>query len=135
MSSTTEQSNLDIVKGAYDAFARGAIDEVTAVMSEDIEWFEAEGGPYGGAYHGPQEVVENVFVPLGTEWEGFTVEPDRFVVDGDTVVAMGTYTGTYAETGKSFEAPFAHAIDLDDGTIVRFQQYVDTVLHSEPLAE
>jgi hypothetical protein len=134
MSSTAKQSNLDIVKGAYDAFARGTIDEVTAVMAEDIEWVEAEGGPNGGVYHGPEEVVENVFVPLGTEWEGFTVDVERYVADGDTVVALGTYSGSYAETGKGFEAAFAHAIDLEDGMIVRFQQYTDTALHNEPLA-
>lgn len=128
-----QQSTLDIVKGAYDAFRRGAIDEVTAIMADDIEWVEAEGGPYGGVYNGPDAVVEGVFQPLGGKWEEFVVEPERFVDGGDTVVAMGTYRGTYAETGKHFEAPFAHAWDLEDGTVVRFQQYVDTALHNEPL--
>lgn len=135
MSSTDQRTNLGIVKEAYDAFGRGAIDEVMAIMDDDIEWIEAEGGPYGGVYHGPEQVLENVFAPLGEEWEEFVVEPERFVEDDDTVVAMGTYRGTYAKTGKSFEAPFAHAMDLEDGSIVRFQQYVDTVLHNEPLDE
>jgi hypothetical protein len=135
MSSTDPQSNLAVVKAVYDAFSRGAIDEVMTSMADDIEWIEAEGAPYGGVYHGPEEVLENVFVPLGEKWEGFAPTPERFVADGDTVVAMGTYRGTYVETGKEFEAPFAHAFDLDDGTIVRFQQYVDTVLHNEPLTE
>lgn len=128
------QSNLESVKEAYDALARGAVDDVTAMMAEDIEWVEAEGGPYGGTYRGPDEVVEEVLAPLGGEWDEFVVEPERFVEGGDTVVAMGTYNGTYAETGKSFEAPFAHVWDFDDGTVVRFQQYVDTALHNEPLS-
>lgn len=45
------------------------------------------------------------------------------------------YRGTYAKTGESFEAPFAHSIDLEDGNIVRFQQYVDTAVLNEPLTE
>lgn len=131
MSSTSQQTNLETVKAAYDAFGRGAIEEVLAAMDEEIEWVEAEGGPYGGTYRGPQQILENVFAPLGGEWDPFVVEPERFVEDGDTVVAMGTYSGTYAETGRSFEAPFAHAFDLEGGTIVRFQQYVDTALLNE----
>lgn len=135
MSSTSQSTNLETVKAVYEAFGRGAIEEVLAAMEGDVEWIEAEGGPYGGVYHGPEEVLANVFGPLGGKWDPFVVEPERFVADGDTVVAMGTYSGTYAETGRSFEAPFAHAIDLEEGSIVRFQQYVDTVLHNEPLEE
>ncbi|WP_435076779.1 nuclear transport factor 2 family protein [Halococcus sp. AFM35] len=133
MSSTSQQSNLEIVKEAYDAFARGAIDDVMAIMDTDIEWVEAEGAPYGGVYHGPEQVLENVFAMLAEEWDEYVVEPERFVEDGDTVVALGTEYGTYAETGKRFEAPFAHAVDLEDGTMVRFQQYVDTAVLNEPL--
>lgn len=135
MSSTSQQSNLAVVKEAYDAFGRGAIDEVMASMDEDIEWVDAEGGPYGGVFHGPEQVLESVFTPLAEEWEEYAVEPERFVEDGDTVVAMGTEHGIYAKTGKSFEAPFAHAVDLEDGAMVRFQQYFDTVLANETLAE
>lgn len=134
MSSETRQSNLELVREGYDAFGRGAIDEVMAIMDETIEWFEAEGGPYGGTYHGPDQVLANVFGPLGEEWTEFSVEPERFVEDGNTIVAMGTYRGTFAKTNKSVEAPFAHALDLEDGKIVRFQQYVDTALLNEPLA-
>lgn len=135
MSSTGKQSNLDIAKRADDAFRRGAVDEVMQIMHEDVEWIEAEGGPYGGTYHGHDEVMTNVFAPLGGEWETFAAEPDRFVEDDDTVAAMGTYSGTHAKTGKHFEAPFAHAMDLEDGRIVRFEQYVDTVRMNEAAAE
>lgn len=126
-------SNLEIIQGTYDSFAKGDVEAVLATFADDITWVEAEGGPYGGAYHGPNEVVANVFGPLGEEWDEFRVEPERFVDGGDTIVATGTYTGTYSATGDSFEAPFAHVWDLEGGEVVRFQQYVDTALHNEPL--
>lgn len=131
MSSTSQRTNLETVEAAYDAFGRGAIEEVLAAMDEEIEWVEAAGGPYGGIYRGPQQIVENVFAPLAEEWDPFVVGPERFVEDEDTVVAVGTYRGTHAETGRSIEIPFAHALDLEDGRIVRFQQYVDTALLNE----
>lgn len=125
--------NLETVEGTYESFAAGDVEAVLETFAPDITWVEAEGGPYGGTYEGPEAIVEHVFGPLGTEWDPFRVEPDRFVHDGSTVVSTGTYSGTHGETGESFEAPFAHVWDLEDGRIVRFQQYVDTALHNEPL--
>jgi len=127
--------NIDIVKGTYESFAEGDIEAVMASFASDITWVEAEGGPYGGTYKGSEEVAKNVLVPLGREWEDFRVVPDQFVRDGNTVVTTGTYSGTYRETGKSFESPFAHVWEIEDGDIVQFEQYVDTALHSEPLPE
>lgn len=127
------RSNLEIVQELYTAFAEGDIDHCLALFDEDIEWVEAEGGPYGGTYHGRDAVLENIIVPLGEDWEEFIIDNHRFVDGGDTIVALSTYLGTYRETGKGLEAPVAHVWDLEDGRVTRFQQYVDTVLNTEPL--
>lgn len=129
---TAGQSNLEIVKELYQSFAEGDIEHCLALFDEDIEWVEAEGGPYGGTYHGRESVLENVIVPLGEEWEEFVIDTERFVDGGDTIVGLSTYRGTYRETGKPLEAPVAHVWDLEDGMVTRFQQYVDTVLNNEP---
>ena len=121
-------SELKKIKSVYDAFAKGDIPSVLAIMSADIEWTEAEGFPYGGTYHGPKAVLENVFMRLGSEWIGFAAVPHEFVDGGDTIVALGKYSGTYKRTNKSFEAQFAHVWTLRDGKAVRFIQYVDTLL-------
>src|SRR4030095_3939968 len=85
--------NLDGVKGAYEAFATGDVPGVLGFLSADIEWTEAEGFPYGGTYKGPNAVLEGVFMRLGTEWEGFAAVPEEFIDAGDTVVALGKYSG------------------------------------------
>ena len=36
------QKNVDIIRGMYDAFARGDIPAVLEVLDPDIEWREAE---------------------------------------------------------------------------------------------
>lgn len=130
---TRETSNLERIRESYEAFARGDVEEVLATFADDVTWIEAEGGPYGGTYHGPGEIAENVFARLAAEWTEFRVEPERFVDGGDTIVTTGTYSGTYAATEKQFQAPFAHVWELEDGQVVHFQQYVDTALHNEPL--
>ena len=112
----------------YDAFAKGDIPSVLGFLTPDSEWTEAEGFPYGGTYRGPRAVLEGVFMRLGSEWNGFAAVPDEFIDGGDTIVALGKYSGTYKKTGKSFQANFAHVWKLKDGKAVRFVQYVDTLL-------
>lgn len=121
-------SNLNVIQGAYNAFAKGDIPGVLGVLSSDVSWTEAEGFPYGGTYIGPNAVLEGVFMRIGTEWDGFAVAPDELIDGGDTVVALGKYSGTYKATGKSFQANFAHVWKFEAGKVVRFIQYVDTLL-------
>jgi ketosteroid isomerase-like protein len=71
------QANVELVRGVYDAFARGDVDAVFAAMTPEIEWDESEGMPYGGVYHGRDAIVANVFRPSLADVEGFTADPTR----------------------------------------------------------
>jgi ketosteroid isomerase-like protein len=126
-------SNLAVLREGYQNFAKGNIPAVLEVFEPDIEWTEAEGFPYGGTYKGPNDVMENVFMKLGTEWDGFSVAPDEFIDAGDKIVVLGKYSGTYKETGRSFEADFAHVWTLKDGKATKFVQYTDTALVQKAL--
>ncbi|MFL6230711.1 MAG: nuclear transport factor 2 family protein [Pyrinomonadaceae bacterium] len=126
-------SNLDAVRGVYDAFAKGDIPAVLGFLSPDIEWTETEGFPYGGTYVGPNAVLEGVFMRLGTEWDGFAAAPGEFVDGGDKVVALGKYSGKYKATGKSFQANFAHVWWVREGKAIRFVQYADTHIVQQAL--
>lgn len=117
---------LDAVEGVYEAFGRGDVPAVLGAMAEDVEWNEAEGLPYGGTYHGPQAVLENVFGPILEDVDRFTVSPQRYVSDGDTVISLGRYTGTGKATGRALDVPFAHVWEVRDGMVARFTQHVDT---------
>jgi ketosteroid isomerase-like protein len=128
-------SNLDGVRGAYDAFAKGDVPGVLGFLSADIEWTEAEGSPYGGTYKGPNAVLEGVFMKLGTEWDGYAAVPDEFIDAGDIVVVLGKYSGKYKATGKSFLANFAHVWRLREGKAIKFVQYTDTLKVQEALQE
>ncbi len=124
---------LETVRGVYAAFTKGDIPAVLAAFSPDIRWTEAEGGPCGGVSIGPNAVVQNVFMKLGSEWDGFAAVPYEFVPHGDTVVVLGEYSGAYKATGKGFKAPFAHVWKFQDGKARSFQQYTDTAVHLRPM--
>jgi len=121
--------NVETLKGGYEAFGRGDVPSVLAVFDPGIEWREAESNPYkpdGGAWIGGDAVVQNLFMRLGTEWDGFTVTPQKFHDAGDVVVAECRYTGVSRATGKSINAQACHVWTFNDGKATHFQQYVDT---------
>jgi hypothetical protein len=126
----SEQS-VEIVKGVYASFAQGDVPAVLGVFADDIEWHEAEGMPYGGVYRGGDAVVQNVFGPISTDVEGFAVTPEEFVGSGDTVAVVVRYTGTGKATGKTLDVPVVHVMDVRDGKITRFRQFIDTVKFAE----
>ena len=103
------------------------MESTLAMMADDVEWTEPEGFMTGGTYHGPTEVLENVFLPCQEEFETFRVEPTRFIDGGDTVVALGSFHAT-TKAGEQIDSPFAHVYDLDNGRITRMLNYTDTAL-------
>ncbi len=127
-------SNTEIIRNLYAAFARGDVPAVLAMFDAKISWTEAEGFPYSGTYIGPDAVLENVFMKLGTEWDGFAAAPGEYVAQGDTVVVLGTYSGVYKATGKGFRAPMVHVYKLSGGRIVTFHQHTDTAVVQRALS-
>lgn len=121
--------NVRLLKDLYDKFGRGDIPGVLAAMSPDIKWYQAESNPYrpsGEAWVGPDTILNNLFMRLGAEWDGFTVHPKTFHGVGDSVIVEARYTGTFKPTGKSLDAQVCHVWDVKAGKVTRFQQYVDT---------
>jgi len=121
--------NVRFLKDVYDAFGRGDIPTVLGAMSPDIKWHQAESNPYrpgGEAWVGPEAILNNLFMRLGGEWDGFTVHPRSFHGAGESIIVEARYTGTYKATGKRMDAQACHVWDVKDGKLTRFQQYVDT---------
>jgi ketosteroid isomerase-like protein len=122
-------SNVQFARDIYAAFGRGDIPAVLAAFHPEIQWREAEGHPYqpdGSAWVGPQAVLDRLFMRIGSEWDGFTVNVGTLHDAGQDVVMEGRYTGTYKASGKTLDAQVCHVLGFRDGKLVRFQQYVDT---------
>jgi hypothetical protein len=88
--------NVKLVKGAYEAFARGDVAGVLGVLDDKVEWSEAEHMMYwrGGAFVGPQAVLEGVFARIPQDFDGFRVDGQRIVGCGDTVLVESRYRTT-----------------------------------------
>lgn len=125
---------LAVVKSFYEALGRGDVSAVVALFADKIEWTEAKGFPYHkGTWRTSQEVVDNLFIPLGRDWDGFSACPTAFVSEADGVVAFGTYGGINRASGRALNAPFAHHWHVVDGRVTSFVQYTDTALVLEAI--
>ncbi len=121
-----DRSNVNLVKGGYDAFAVGDMDGVHGLLAPDLVWYEAESLPYGGVYHGPESVMENIFAAIGQDWSDYAAEPLRYIDGGDHVVVLGEYRGIHNESGGRLKVPFVHIWRMQDGQLVEFHQFTDT---------
>ncbi|MFC6724471.1 nuclear transport factor 2 family protein [Halobium palmae] len=133
MPGESERTNTESVQELYDSFAKGDFEAIRDIMDPDVVLHEPKGIVGGGTHHGVEEIVENVFSRVGTEWEDVSVVPERYVADSNTVVALHTWSGTSTKTGKSVEYPNAHVFDFEDGKIVQWRSYADTALFNAAL--
>jgi ketosteroid isomerase-like protein len=125
------EQNIEFVKGVYGAFDRGDVPAVLGAFADDIEWFEAEGMPYGGVYRGPDAVAQNVFGPITEDVDGFALVREEFIASDGTVAAVVRYTGTGKATGNTLDVPAVHVWEIRDGKLAGFRQFIDTVKYAE----
>lgn len=117
----------DVIAAHYAASTKGDLDGMVADFAPDIAWTEAAGFPLAGTYHGPDAIKKGVFMALGADWDGWAVEVDRLIADGDEVVAIGWYTAKHRATGKALRTRVAHVWRVSDEKVVAFEQITDTL--------
>ena len=125
----SEQS-IEFVEGVYGAFARGDVPAVLGAFADDIEWYEAEGMPYGGLHHGGEAVAEKVFGPIAEDVEGFAVVPEEFIGSGETVAAVVLIRGPAKRLGRRWTCPSSTS-GISVTKLARFRQFIDTVKFAE----
>ena len=126
-------TNLEIIKAHYAGSDTKDLAAMLAPVTATTRWTEMAGFPCAGTYIGPDAVVQNVFMAIGAAWDGYALKVDRLIDGGDTIVGVGTYTGTFKATGKAMTARVTHVWDMKDGKVVQFEQFTDTLLVAEAM--
>jgi hypothetical protein len=121
-----EQQNIELVKKGYDAFGRGDIQGLLALLDEQIDWTTPgpSSVPFAGRRRGRSAVGE-FFRILAETLDFQRFEPKEFVAQGDTVVVMGDDRATLKSTGAVLDFEFVHVFRLRDGRIANFKEYGD----------
>lgn len=120
--------NYEAIKAHYAGSDNKDLAAMMAPITDRTAWTEMAGFPYAGTYVGTVAIIEGVFKRIGDEWEGYTFTLERLVDGGSTIFGIGTYTGIYKRTGRPMKARVVHVWDMEDGKVLRFEQFTDTKL-------
>jgi ketosteroid isomerase-like protein len=114
--------DLEIVRRAYDAFARGDLGEVRSFLSPDIEWRTTPNVPFEGTYRGTDEFFHGM-----TDWiepfEAITTEVEEITNAGDHAVVQHRMRGRGRDSGVEVNLVIWQVVTVRNGQLVRMQDY------------
>jgi hypothetical protein len=114
-------SNLEILRRAYDAFANGDVPTVLARFSPDISWHVPGRSPLSRDYKGHDEVVGFFTKAMELSAGTLRVDVDQLMGSGETVVARTTVSATRQR--QAWSSPAVHVWQLRDGKAVDFHEF------------
>jgi ketosteroid isomerase-like protein len=124
--------NIKIIKKLYELFGKKDITGILELLSEKVEWGEPDNpyNPPAGTRYGHSGFLE--WAKIGREAEDIlALEPKRFLCDTDSVAVIGYVKCLAKPTGKIYETDFVHFAVIENGKIVKFQEFFDTYLAGE----
>ena len=118
--------HIEQIRQRYDQFSRGDIRGATQDWADDIVW---EGGnsadlPMGGIHYGKAAAL-GVLASDVAVWDEFTMSPDEYFEDGDTVVVLGH--SAIKKDGQSATTAFVHIWRWSGDQISHFQLVTETL--------
>ena len=121
------EQNIAAAKAGYDAFGRGDMPGVLAVLDEQITWVTPEVPEMAGSgtKHGHAGVLE-FFQSVRDTWEFHAFEPREFIASGDLLAVQGYYRVTSRATGAGAESDWVMVWRFRNGKCVHFQEYTHT---------
>ncbi len=120
------QSGIDVVQELYRVALADQEDTIVQLVTPDIVWEILDSFPHGGIYAGIPAIFGQFLPKLQADFHDWHAQPDEFIDAGDTIVALGHYSGTLKTTGVHIVAPFCHIWTLQNGKIARLRQFADT---------
>jgi ketosteroid isomerase-like protein len=116
-----------ILRGGYEALARGDAGPLLGMLPSEFEWTEPElsGYPLSGVHRGAEGLATGLLAPLAELLEGLTFELSEVVVTADREVVTGVMRGHPAGSPVEWELPFAHVWELSGGVAARATGYFD----------
>jgi ketosteroid isomerase-like protein len=121
----SSQDNVEVVRKALAAYNRRDLEALAALNHPDVEvdW-SASRGLEAGVYRGWDE-VSGFYQRFFETFEEITIEPDRFIACGDSVV-VPNHAQVRGRDGINAVARSALVFEVRKGRVGRFRLYQET---------
>ena len=121
----TTTTGVAVVRAVYDAFARGDVPAIFALVHPEATIYQSSRLPWGGRYEGHAGIAE--FLGKLTGAVASQVTTERYIDDEEGhVVAIGVTAGHALATVRRFAVPETHVRTVPDGLVTRSESYIDT---------
>ena len=125
-------SNIATVQGIYEAFGKGDVPAIQAVLADDVEWESwadnssvKAGVPWMVPRHGKDDVVH--FFEAVAQMEVVEVQVLGMMEGGNKVAVEFVIEAKVPSSGKQFRDEEIHVWTFDDkGKVTRLRHYTDT---------
>ncbi|MGW4801981.1 nuclear transport factor 2 family protein [Nonomuraea sp. MG754425] len=111
----TEHSHITVVSGFYDALAKGDLDNLQGLLTEDVVFHVPGRGPMARDYRGKQEVLGYLGRLAQSTTGTLRLDPDDYLVGGDRVAAVLRIQGE--RDGRTLDDHGVQLFRIDDGKI------------------
>ncbi len=116
--------NTGIIMAGYDAFGKGDVAGLLALVDENATW-DATESPLMRFCKGKAEIQKFIMdIPKFVSFQKF--EPARFIADGDDVIVLLNVDLTKTSDNKAYSVHPIHHFTLKNGKIVAFKETIDT---------
>jgi ketosteroid isomerase-like protein len=119
------QENVEVVKVAYEAFARGGLDRFMDHFTDDVDYRAGEGAPDDRGPIDGKDAVRAWLQDWIDMFDGFRMELVDLIDAGeDTVVVAERYGGRAKLSGVETDSTLWAVLNIRDGKIARGREYM-----------
>jgi len=116
------EEDLEALRRGYEAWNRGDLGEVLALVDPDIEWRPGEDAPESGEFSGRDGFRQ--FIESWTEsFDDLRIEPQEMVEVGDDVVVVVRQRGRGHGSGIELDITTVHVWTIRGGAAVAWTAY------------
>ena len=119
------QDNVDVVQGAWDAWAAGDIEAATNIVAPEGEITAPSSLPWGGTFLGP-EGFRDFLAGLLTHFLDFKATPEKVLGADDDHVIVTAHVRGRTKAGGTIENRSVWIYKLRGGQVVSAETFADT---------
>jgi ketosteroid isomerase-like protein len=117
------QDNVEIVRRALDAFARGEVEESLVGLSPNFEFHPSGRFMDTQSVYRGQEGMRDFWRTFRDAWEELRIDINRIEDLGDRVLTLGTFHGRTGGSSAEVRAETAWLHTFEDGLIVHLRSF------------